>query len=1058
MPEVRTPRPKAIVIGTGFGGAVTAHRLVNAGFDVVVLERGRRFEGNDFPSLPEAEEVFPDFARWAWSSSVLAIDEKRTAQRTGKTRDQLRAQRRSGNAATVSSGSPPWADDPRDSDDAKQPATPSYSRSSHWSIAQGLWDVRDMGGIVTVHAAGYGGGSLVYANVHLRAPEAVFAEGWPSGIERKTLDAYYDRVAAMLDINPITESPKGTQLPKTVQFDTAAQNLNRKTFYPPLAIHFDETAKNHSGREQNPCTFCGECDSGCRVKAKNTLDLNYLVNVDEKADVRTLAEVLWIQQIESDHGGATHCVTYFDHANGIKRTESAKYVFLCAGSVCSTEILMRSAKLGFLKNLSGKLGTHFYANADSLSIAFDTDQPHEPGNGPTITTALVHDDRKGPSGTWFMLQDGGYPAAATRAIGAVRARALLGRNAYPAKARTFGDPFALKAPEKREAPFRAFPDGLYWVLKNGDLRSRPDRDVVPRALSTALSQLLVGAHELGRRELGAIVPAVTSELRERRIDRFVESVHLTWWKGLRKVLLSALKCLYRLAGADDPTVVAVAQGILVDRFAPTIDNATRVAAWLLDWEQPPSRPTHRAVLLGMGRDDVPGRFRLDRDGEFRIRLGLDPRGQTYGDEELLMRDMAAQWKAELRVNPAWAAARRPVSVHNQGGCPMADDAAHGVVDGWGAVFGHPGLFVFDGAALPRAVGVNPSSTIAALTERNVEHFLRTCGEPGLPASFDDPGEAERIAKWRDKAKEKGWALEPPSSAPGTSPPAFKSKPIGIRFQEVMSGFHAPVAPLASATNASGAEPLRGLLDELGLGDDLEPLVRKAPEAASSGNAASRAQARPRTRDLSPEPTEYEAAYLRGCDAHDTVSLTMNASIPDVVMFDADDRHRLHIKGTIEFVWGRENIDTSGKKEVALEGHADLFVPLTFGDYVGPDRIMLYDLGFDVPGRGAWRVLGYKRMHANEGTRAWADTTNLFVRISNEHEDLVTFGVARLPLETLLYDVLGKMDVTGTSDPARTAWAIATFGAVFFGHLGDLYLPKLGRYQQIFTLDPMAKRK
>ncbi len=121
-------------------------------------------------------------------------------------------------------------------------------------------------------------------------------------------------------------------------------------------------------------------------------------------------------------------MTYFDHTVGEQRTETAKYVFVCAGSVCSTEILLRSKARGLA--LSESLGSHFYANADSLAIAFDTDEPHEPSRGPTITTALVHEDED-PNGPWFMIQDGGYPQALTRAIGTFRARALLGRNAYP---------------------------------------------------------------------------------------------------------------------------------------------------------------------------------------------------------------------------------------------------------------------------------------------------------------------------------------------------------------------------------------------------------------------------------------------------------------------------------------------------------------------------------------------------------------------------------------------------------------------------------------------------
>jgi len=45
------------------------------------------------------------------------------------------------------------------------------------------------------------------------------------------------------------------------------------------------------------------------------------------------------------------------------------------------------------------------------------------------------------------------------------------------------------------------------------------------------------------------------------------------------------------------------------------------------------------------------------------------------------------------------------------------DAASGVVDHRGEVFGYPNLFVADGAIIPEAIGLNPSRTIAALAER-----------------------------------------------------------------------------------------------------------------------------------------------------------------------------------------------------------------------------------------------------------------------------------------------------------------------------------------------------
>ena len=61
---------------------------------------------------------------------------------------------------------------------------------------------------------------------------------------------------------------------------------------------------------------------------------------------------------------------------------------------------------------------------------------------------------------------------------------------------------------------------------------------------------------------------------------------------------------------------------------------------------------------------------------------------------------------------------------------MADGPEGGVVDANGEVFGHPGLHVADGAILPRAVGLNPSRTIAALAEHVAEAIVQ--GRTGAP--------------------------------------------------------------------------------------------------------------------------------------------------------------------------------------------------------------------------------------------------------------------------------------------------------------------------------------
>jgi choline dehydrogenase-like flavoprotein len=70
--------------------------------------------------------------------------------------------------------------------------------------------------------------------------------------------------------------------------------------------------------------------------------------------------------------------------------------------------------------------------------------------------------------------------------------------------------------------------------------------------------------------------------------------------------------------------------------------------------------------------------------------------------------------------------------HPLGGCRMADSPDLGAVDSTGAVYGYEGLYCIDGSIVPTSLGVNPSLTISALTERCAERLVARAGDFGLP--------------------------------------------------------------------------------------------------------------------------------------------------------------------------------------------------------------------------------------------------------------------------------------------------------------------------------------
>ena len=86
-----------------------------------------------------------------------------------------------------------------------------------WRIGQGLYDIRWLKGMLAVQVAGWGGGSLAYANVFARPFDAAFSERWPAHLRRAGLDPYYDLAAHMLDVSPAGDDPRtGEPTPRTV--------------------------------------------------------------------------------------------------------------------------------------------------------------------------------------------------------------------------------------------------------------------------------------------------------------------------------------------------------------------------------------------------------------------------------------------------------------------------------------------------------------------------------------------------------------------------------------------------------------------------------------------------------------------------------------------------------------------------------------------------------------------------------------------------------------------------------------------------------------------------
>jgi len=396
---------EAVVIGSGFGGGISACRLSKKWpGKVLVLERGKRYPMGSFARTPHA------FSRNFWN-----LPEE------GRKR-------------------------PRQMKDEE---------------GHGLFDIRNYRKMDVVLSAGLGGGSLIYANVFMEPPDDVFDERWPASCGKAHLAPYYRLAKEVLGSRPIPQNDDPRrQILRTKLFQQVAGELGRDSklvdinvffgndFQNPLAI--GEQARNRYGAVQTSCVYCAECDVGCNTHSKNTIDLNYLHVAEHRygAEIRTehLAErIVPVNERGEDDpladGSHGYRVALYNLTRGGRLLESVltRRVMVSAGTLGSNELLLRCRDVfKTLPRISGRLGQRFSGNGDFLSFALEGNRAADPNYGPVITQRidfnLFKDFKKDQA---FILEDASYPAFGAWFVEGVKPRfmhlqaiALWLRNAW----------------------------------------------------------------------------------------------------------------------------------------------------------------------------------------------------------------------------------------------------------------------------------------------------------------------------------------------------------------------------------------------------------------------------------------------------------------------------------------------------------------------------------------------------------------------------------------------------------------------------------------------------
>ena len=296
------------IIGSGFGGSVSALRLTEKGYKVGVLEAGRRFADHEF-------------AKTSW-----------------RLREFL------------------WA-----------PKLGCY----------GIQRIHLLRNVMILGGAGVGGGSLNYANTLYVPPDPFFNDEQWSHITdwRSELMPHYDQAQRMLGV---VKNPTFTDADRIMK-EVADEMGVGHTYTPtPVGVFFGPDGQKTPGETvpdpyfggagpaRTGCIECGECMTGCRHVAKNTLVKNYLA-LAEKAGAQVLpmttvtgvregADGIWeIDTVRTGRWVRKHTATF-----------TARHVIIAAGTWGTQKLLFAMRDSGTLPQISDRLGVLTRTNSESI--------------------------------------------------------------------------------------------------------------------------------------------------------------------------------------------------------------------------------------------------------------------------------------------------------------------------------------------------------------------------------------------------------------------------------------------------------------------------------------------------------------------------------------------------------------------------------------------------------------------------------------------------------------------------------------------------------------------
>ncbi|ELR98756.1 GMC oxidoreductase [Gloeocapsa sp. PCC 73106] len=341
---------QAIVIGSGFGGAVAALRLGQAGIETVVLERGRSWDISD----PTTNSTFATFRH---------LDERAE-----------------------------WLNEV-----SKTPAYEGIQIEKY----TGILEIIEHGEYKFLVGSGVGGGSHVYGGILIQPPVELWSQVFPTIPYPEMDQVYFPRVNGEIGASLIPEDILNTeyylglkvlkeQALKAGFSECEATSNGMKDGLAKFMMGIDwDIVREEINGGKIASTIAAEFWFGQNSGAKQTLDQNYLRRAKEtgKVEIRPLH---WVRRvIAQPEGGYQVHVDLINEQGEAMREQvfTCQYLFLAAGTIGTTELLLRAKASGDLPHLNEYVGHNLGNDGDTFAVRSNLSEktnPHLGGPGAIV--------------------------------------------------------------------------------------------------------------------------------------------------------------------------------------------------------------------------------------------------------------------------------------------------------------------------------------------------------------------------------------------------------------------------------------------------------------------------------------------------------------------------------------------------------------------------------------------------------------------------------------------------------------------------------------------------